>query len=80
MIRIVQLLLVLIFAASSYFVFEFGSGPTHPDNAFVRTGYVGGAIGFALIASAALLGFVYLLCNYKSTQAKGNNTDLRSHE
>jgi amino acid transporter len=62
---IIKIILVLIFIVSIYFVFEFGSGIVTTGNGFARPGYIGGAIGFALISSAALLGFIYYECNSK---------------
>ena len=62
---ITKAILVLIFIVSIYFVFEFGSGMVATGNGFIRPGYTGGAIGFALISSASLLGFIYYDCNYK---------------
>jgi hypothetical protein len=60
---IVKLVLVLIFCISTYMVFDFGGGLVSTGNGFIRPGYVGGAIGFGLIASSSLLGFIYFECN-----------------
>lgn len=63
----IKSILVLIFLVSTYFVFEFGSGIVTTGSGFSRPGYTGGAIGFSLIASASLLGFVYFECNYRKS-------------
>jgi hypothetical protein len=61
---ITKTILILIFIVCIYLVFEFGSGIVTTGNGFDRPGYTGAAIGFGLISSAALLGFIYYECNY----------------
>ena len=72
MAQLIKVVLLLIFCTSTYLVFDFGSGLVRTDSGFNRPGYIGGAIGFALIASSALLAFVYFICNY-SKQRQNNN-------
>jgi hypothetical protein len=63
--QVIKLTLLLIFCISVYVVFDFGGSIVATGNGFVRPGYTGGAVGFGLIGSSALLGFIYYECNYR---------------
>lgn len=65
---IIKTMLVFIFIVSLYLVFDFGSAVVTVDNDFIRPGYIGGAIGFSLISSASLFGFIYYECNHKKVE------------
>ncbi len=59
---VIKIILIAIFSVSAYLVFEFDADLVTINNEYSRPGYIGGAIGFGLIASASLLGFIYFDC------------------
>jgi hypothetical protein len=56
-------ILAITFIISAVFVFGFGIDNIYPGNGNIRA-YIGGAIGFGIIAGCSLLALIYFLCHY----------------